>query len=88
MNKEELIKFHNDLCARARLIALERGEEYATDDDELRTFRTAARAFGCEPQDIARMQLCLKVARLQQGMKQDTILDIINYAVYLDALSH
>jgi len=86
MNKPSLIALHKNLCEIALKIALQRGKEYATDEDELRTFKTAAATYGCKPQDIARMQLCLKVARMQEGIKQDTLLDIINYAVYLEAL--
>ena len=84
---EQLEKYHLDLCQSARTLVRERGNEYASDDDTLETFKRAALMYGCEPKDVARMQICLKVARMKKGYKQDTVKDLINYAVYYDILS-
>lgn len=83
----QLKKHHDNLCANAWNISIQRGKEYAADEDTLETFRNAALIYGCEPADVARMQMCLKVARLKRGYKKDTVLDLINFTIDYDALS-
>ena len=79
----ELEKIHKIVCEKALQIAIERGDEYSNNTDELRTFRLTGQLFGCEPSDVAKMQVCLKVARLKNDGKIDTGLDLINYVIYM-----
>jgi len=87
MNKQQLEQHHKSICSEALSIALRRGVEYSHEDDELRTFRDAGQLFGCKPSDVARMQLCLKVARMRE-LKMDTVYDMINYAIYMILLAN
>lgn len=84
---EDLTEFHKRVCSNALALVSQRGKEYAPDEDTLRTFKDAAQMYGCEPSDVARMQICLKVARLKYQYKIDTTYDLINYIVYLSRLN-
>ena len=79
---EGLTAYHKDICANALRLVIERGKEYAPDEDTLRTFKDAAQMYGCKPNDVARMQICLKIARMKYQYKPDTIYDLINYVIY------
>jgi hypothetical protein len=85
----------NELSYLGRKIMMERGKEYAVDDeDTLNNFRRAAAAFWkctgpnntCTAADVARMQKCLKVIRMVT-YKEDTVIDDRNYGVYYDVLT-
>lgn len=83
---KELLREHDGICNNARDLVSERGREYADDNDTLETFRKAALMFGCNPSDVAYLQICLKVARMRRDQSRDSILDLINYAVYFNTL--
>ena len=79
--------FHEDVCANARQLVTERGNEYAVSPDTLRVFKQAGEMAIESPSKIAFILLCVKVARLENQMLHDkditdTIYDLINYAVY------
>ena len=77
-----LLAYHQDICNNALRLVQERGKEYSPDDDTLKTFRDAAVMYGCKPSDVARMQICLKIARMKYQYKVDTTYDLINYVIY------
>jgi len=79
---EELKAYYQGICSNALRLVVERGKEYAPDEDTLRTFKDAAAIYGCKPSDVARMQICLKIARLKYQYKVDTTYDLINYVIY------
>ena len=79
---EELKTYHKDICDFARELVTTRGKEYAVEEDTLITFRDAAQMYGCKPSDVARMMICIKVARMKFQHKVDTTYDLINYVVY------
>ncbi len=79
---QDLKAYHKNICANALRLVIERGKEYAPDDDTLRTFKDAALMYGCNPSDVARMQICLKIARMKYQYKPDTTYDLINYIIY------
>lgn len=86
---EALREYHRNVCANALRLVTERGIEYAPakdTEDTLITFKDAAQMYGCKPSDVARMQICLKVARLKYGYKPDTTYDLINYVIYHSSL--
>jgi len=79
---EGLKAYHQNICDNARKLVEERGKEYAVEEDTLITFRDAAQMYGCKPSDVARMMICIKVARMKFQHKVDTTYDLINYVVY------
>ena len=86
VDKVFLGNYHDAFCVEAREISLQRGDEYANQEDELRTFRTAAELYGCKPSDVARMLVCLKCARMQTDRKKDTKRDLVNFVIYMEIL--
>jgi hypothetical protein len=79
---EELKTYHEVICNHARKLVSERGKEYAVEEDTLITFRDAAAMYGCKPSDVARMMICIKIARLKFQHSMDTTYDLINYVIY------
>ena len=62
----------------------QRGKEYATDEDTLKTFRHAAAMLGIEPSKVVDQLIAVKVARMfnSKEIPYDSVLDCINYLVY------
>lgn len=89
---EQLKAEHKRICDNARNIAVERGTQYATEEDTLQTFSRASYLIGSTSALLCMDLIGIKVSRLSQqimtnptGM-MDSIFDIINYLVYLTLL--
>lgn len=90
MTREELLKLHEEMGAKARSIMRKKNEDYGAETDPFRNFRT----FG--PYGIL-VRLSDKLSRLRtyeergkfsvedEGM-EDTVLDAINYLVLYAAM--
>ena len=86
VDKVYLSNYHDAFCQEAKEISLQRGDEYANQEDELKTFRIAAELYGCKPSDVAKMMVCLKTARLMTDSKKDTKRDLVNFVIYMEIL--
>lgn len=87
----ELQTIHNDVCKNARKLVEERGKEYAPSMDTLATFNKASWLLDGHPETLCVDLMAVKLARIHEQVKQkktpiDSILDLINYAVYLVAI--
>lgn len=83
-----MLQFHETLCGEAKLLAVERGDEYASGADTYSVFKKVGEITAEYPSKIAFIMLCIKVSRLENQMLHgqriyDTIRDLINYTVYL-----
>ena len=91
MNIEELEDKHKEICQEALNLVSQRNEEYASKGDLLKTFIETAEELGTEPYRIALVLLAIKHKRIVEQIKnrkpiRDSIRDLINYAIYVEAL--
>ena len=87
--REELYEFHKDVCDKALALMKKKNEDYASGDDPFRNFRQFGRLG-------ILVRLSDKLARLRtfeergkfsvedEGV-EDTVLDILNYAILYGA---
>ena len=88
---DELTKIHKKICQEALDLAVQRGDEYATKEDTLKTFRLAGDSMSKPPSSVALTLLSIKFMRIceqiSKGMiPKDSIRDLINYGIYLEVL--
>jgi hypothetical protein len=89
---EELTKAHNSITHAALQLVIQRGDEYATKDDTLKTFREVGAELGIPASTVAMILLSIKHKRIIQQRHNkkpfsDSIKDLINYGIYLYVLS-
>ncbi len=88
---EELIQKHKTICLDALDLVKQRGREYATDEDTLKTFREVSEEMGVNSSTIAMVLLSIKHKRLIEQIKNgkpitDSSRDLINYTIYVEVL--
>jgi len=101
VNRKELIDYHAGMCKRARELMARKNHDYAgqrgDDQDPFANFRLCAVLRLCSVEEGVLVRLCDKISRLatfatagnllvEDEKVEDTVLDIINYAVILAAL--
>lgn len=98
MQRAELYDLHYELCERALELMRCKNSDYADGDDPFRNLH-GSYLVGVEPKRAVLVRLCDKLSRLatfvQHGDLQvkdesveDTLLDVINYAVLLAGMMH
>ena len=88
---EEIITKHDLVCKDARDLLIDRGEEYARKDDELKTFKAVGNDTQITPANIALVLLGIKYHRILEQMNKgeiprDSFRDLINYCVFCELL--
>lgn len=95
MNKQEQLKHFEAIIAKMREVLISKGDDYAN-DDRLSNFKTVAQITGTTPARSCLNLIATKVARLGNLLNskepprnesiRDSVLDLANYAILLDAL--
>jgi hypothetical protein len=83
MNIKELLKEIDNEIIEQKIILGERASEYNSTDNVFRVFDNVANLEKRTIQDVIRTQINLKISRLNNDYKLDTILDLINFALLL-----
>lgn len=96
MNKQEQTEHFEEFTERMREVLLAKGDDYAGEENRLANFERAGAIAGVTPQINCLNLIATKVARLGVLMHspnqpnnesiRDSILDLANYAVLLDAI--
>ena len=88
---EELTTAHKQICEKALNIAIQRGDEYATREETLKTFKEVGEEMRMHPAYVALVLLSIKHKRIIQQFQhgepiEDSVVDNINYGIYAQVL--
>lgn len=88
---EKLLYEQNFIFGECQEIVKQRGKEYATDVDTLKTFREVGEEHGIPASKVAAILLSIKYKRIMEQLKNgkiptDSFRDLINYTVYVEVL--
>jgi hypothetical protein len=88
---EQIIDKHRKVCNEAFNLIVERGKEYANEDDELKTFKAVGVTMSHKPSEVAFLLLSIKYHRIMEQISKnkiprDSFRDLINYCVLTELL--
>lgn len=88
---DEIIRKYDQVSNEARQLLLNRGEEYARKEDELKTFKAVGNDTQITPANVALVLLGIKYHRILEQMDKgkiprDSFRDLINYCVFCELL--
>lgn len=93
MTQSNLYKFFDKVVAEARAIFVTRNEKRAYHSDALSNLRSEALICGIDVQQLLITYIGVKFARLQHAVLDgsdctDTLRDMLNYLILLEAVKH
>lgn len=88
---EQIITKHKKVCQEAFDLIVQRGKEYANEDDELKTFRAVGVSMSHKPSEVALLLLSIKYHRIMEQVSKnkiprDSFRDLINYCILTELL--